>query len=56
MPDFGFPEPVMSFAITPKSKGDEEKVATGDPAARGGGSRRCACGATSRRGRRSSPG
>ena len=26
-PDFGFPEPVMSFAITPKSKGDEEKVA-----------------------------
>jgi len=28
IPDFGFPEPVMSFAITPKSKGDEEKVAT----------------------------
>ena len=28
VPDFGFPEPVMSFAITPKSKGDEEKVAT----------------------------
>jgi len=28
MPDFGFPEPVMSFAITPKTKGDEEKVAT----------------------------
>ncbi len=27
-PDFGFPEPVMSFAITPKVKGDEEKVAT----------------------------
>jgi elongation factor G len=27
-PAFGFPEPVMSFAITPKSKGDEEKVAT----------------------------
>ena len=27
-PDFGFVEPVMSFAITPKSKGDEEKVAT----------------------------
>jgi elongation factor G len=26
--DFGFPEPVMSFAITPKAKGDEEKVAT----------------------------
>jgi elongation factor G len=28
VPDFGFPEPVMSFAITPKVKGDEEKVAT----------------------------
>ncbi len=27
-PDFGFPEPVMSFAITPKIKGEEEKVAT----------------------------
>jgi elongation factor G len=27
-PNFGFPEPVMSFAITPKSKGDEEKVAS----------------------------
>jgi len=26
--DFGFPEPVMSFAITPRSKGDEEKMAT----------------------------
>jgi elongation factor G len=26
-PDFGFPEPVMSFAVTPKAKGDEEKVA-----------------------------
>jgi elongation factor G len=28
VPEFGFPEPVMSFAITPKSKGDEEKVAS----------------------------
>src|SRR6187397_2150410 len=28
VPDLGFPEPVMSFSITPKSKGDEEKVAT----------------------------
>ena len=28
VPNFGFPEPVMSFAITPKSKGDEEKVAS----------------------------
>ncbi len=27
-PDFAFPEPVMSFAITPKAKGDEEKMAT----------------------------
>ena len=27
VPEIGFPEPVMSFAITPKSKGDEEKVA-----------------------------
>ncbi len=27
-PSFDFPEPVMSFAVTPKSKGDEEKVAT----------------------------
>src|SRR6059058_5524944 len=27
-PHIDFPEPVMSFAITPKAKGDEEKVAT----------------------------
>jgi elongation factor G len=27
-PKIGFPEPVMSFAVTPKAKGDEEKVAT----------------------------
>jgi elongation factor G len=27
LPEIGFPEPVMSFAITPKAKGDEEKVA-----------------------------
>jgi elongation factor G len=27
-PEIGFPEPVMSFAVTPKAKGDEEKVAT----------------------------
>src|SRR5947209_7404623 len=26
-PPLGFPEPVMSFAVTPKSKGDEDKVA-----------------------------
>src|ERR687898_218480 len=28
LPRFGFPEPVMSFAIKPKAKGDEEKMAT----------------------------
>jgi elongation factor G len=28
LPRIDFPEPVMSFAITPKAKGDEEKVAT----------------------------
>jgi elongation factor G len=28
LPEIGFPEPVMSFAVTPKAKGDEEKVAT----------------------------
>src|SRR5262245_39688905 len=28
LPSFGFAEPVMSFAVTPKAKGDEEKVAT----------------------------
>src|SRR5437773_3638566 len=27
-PQLDFPEPVMSFAITPKAKGDEEKVGT----------------------------
>jgi elongation factor G len=27
-PSLDFPEPVMSFAVTPKAKGDEEKVAT----------------------------
>jgi elongation factor G len=28
-PHIDFPEPVMSFAITPKAKGDEEKMAAG---------------------------
>ena len=37
-PSFGFPEPVMSFAVTPKIKGEEEKVAVGDQAPRRGGS------------------
>ena len=27
-PAFGFPEPVMSFAVTPKIKGEEEKLAS----------------------------
>jgi len=29
LPQIGFPEPVMSFAVTPKAKGDEEKMASG---------------------------
>src|SRR5690349_2899460 len=29
LPKIDFPEPVMSFAITPKAKGDEEKMASG---------------------------
>jgi elongation factor G len=28
IPKIGFPEPVMSFAVTPRMKGEEEKVAT----------------------------
>ena len=28
LPEIGFPAPVMSFAVTPKAKGDEEKVAS----------------------------
>jgi elongation factor G len=28
LPELGLPEPVMSFAIAPKAKGDEEKMAT----------------------------
>src|SRR5436305_1810780 len=28
LPRIDFPEPVMSFAVTPKAKGDEEKVAS----------------------------
>ena len=28
VPEIGFPEPVMSFAITPTIKGEEEKIAT----------------------------
>jgi elongation factor G len=27
-PEIGFPEPVMSFAVEPRARGDEEKVAT----------------------------
>ena len=29
IPKLTFPEPVMSFAVTPKTKGDEDKVAQG---------------------------
>jgi elongation factor G len=29
LPQIGFPDPVMSFAVTPKAKGDEEKMAAG---------------------------
>jgi elongation factor G len=29
LPELAFPEPVMSFAITPKAKGDEEKMGAG---------------------------
>ncbi|MFL6029721.1 MAG: elongation factor G [Gaiellaceae bacterium] len=29
LPQIGFPETVMSFAVTPKAKGDEEKMAAG---------------------------
>jgi elongation factor G len=29
VPEIAFPEPVMSFAVTPKAKGDEEKMASG---------------------------
>ena len=29
LPRIGFPEPVMSFAVSPKAKGDEEKMANG---------------------------
>src|SRR5436190_1006804 len=29
LPRIGFPEPVMSFAVEPKAKGDEEKMASG---------------------------
>src|SRR5205814_8087235 len=29
LPEIGFPEPVMSFAVTPTSKGDEEEMGAG---------------------------
>jgi elongation factor G len=29
LPDFDFPDPVMSFAVTPKAKGDDDKMAQG---------------------------
>ena len=48
LPSLGFPEPVMSFAITPKAKGDEEKVAHVAAAARRGGPDAACSAATSR--------
>ena len=36
-PQLDFPEPLMSFAVTPKTKGDEDKVAPGAAAPRRGG-------------------
>src|SRR5439155_1762507 len=29
LPELAFPDPVMSFAVTPKAKGDEDKMAQG---------------------------
>ena len=54
-PSFGFPEPVMSFAVTPKIKGEEEKVASAIKRL-AEEDRRCASGATRRPARRSSRG
>ena len=36
-PPLDLPAPVMAFAFEPKSKGDEEKAASGAPPPRGGG-------------------
>ena len=47
-PHIDFPEPVMSFAITPKAKGDEEKMADRPPPPERGGSDAASCGATRR--------
>ena len=55
IPEIGFPEPVMSFAVTPGRRATRRRSR-----ARSVGSPRrirpCACGATSRPGRRSCPG
>ena len=48
-PSTKFPEPVLSYAIEPKSRGDEDKISTVDAPARGGGSRRSATVAIPRR-------
>ena len=48
LPSLDFPEPVMSFAITPKAKGDEEKVAHVAAAAERGGPDAAASAATRR--------
>ena len=56
LPEIVFPEPVMSFAITPKIEGRGGEGRGRDPAARGGGPDACSCDATRRRARRSSRG
>ena len=43
-----FPEPVLSYAIEPKSRGDEDKISTVDAPARGRGRHRSATRATRR--------
>ena len=54
-PHIDFPEPVMSFAITPKAKGDEEKMGAGAAAALRGGSDADRSAATRRPASSSSP-
>ena len=56
LPSLDFPEPVMSFAITPKAKGDEEKVGDLAAPAQRGGPDAPAAAATRRPASSSSPG
>ena len=55
VPEIGFPEPVMSFAVTPKVEGRRGEGRRRRSAASPRRTRRCACAATSRPARRSSP-